>query len=75
MKEDFEEIQVLDFKKPKKTKPKAEASTFPSHSGKPAPKVEEDGKAKVVDHEKRYAQLLKRAVELLNKNNPELGTL
>lgn len=28
MKEDFEEIQVLDFKKPKKTKPKAEASTF-----------------------------------------------
>jgi hypothetical protein len=29
---------------------------------------------KVVDHEKRYIQLLKRATELLNKNNPELGT-
>ena len=30
---------------------------------------------KAVDHEERYKQLLKRAVELLNKNNPELGTL
>jgi translation initiation factor 2 subunit 2 len=29
---------------------------------------------KVVDHEKRYIQLLKRVTELLNKNNPELGT-
>jgi hypothetical protein len=28
----------------------------------------------VVDHEKRYIQLLKRVTELLNKNNPELGT-
>ena len=30
---------------------------------------------KAVDHEERYKQLLKRAVELLNKNNPELGNL
>jgi len=29
---------------------------------------------KVFDHEKRYIQLLKRATELLTKNNPELGT-
>lgn len=40
---------------------------------KPAPKVEEEPKVKVVDNEKRYGQLLKRAIELLNKNNPELG--
>lgn len=42
-------------------------------AAKPAPKVEEELKVKVVDNEKRYGQLLKRAIELLNKNNPELG--
>jgi hypothetical protein len=28
---------------------------------------------KVVDHEKRYIQLLRRVTEMLTKNNPELG--
>ena len=53
---------------------KARSQYLYSHLGKEAPKVEQEPKVKAVDHEKRYIQLLKRATELLNKNNPELGT-
>lgn len=77
MKEEFEEIQVVDFKKPKKTKAKDKepAGTGDLDTAKGTAIVEEKSKKeKNVDHEKRYAVLLKRAVELLIKNNPELGT-
>lgn len=42
----------------------------------PAPKVEESAKEKApepINHDKRYAVLLKRAIDLLNKNNPQLA--
>lgn len=77
MKEEFEEIQVVDFKKPKKTKAKdKEQNGTKSVQTDKAPQIveEKSKKEKALDHEKRYAVLLKRAVELLNKNNPELGT-
>lgn len=77
MKEEFEEIQVVDFKKPKKTKAKdKEQNGTKSVQTDKAPQIveEKSKKEKALDHEKRYAFLLKRAVELLNKNNPELGT-
>jgi hypothetical protein len=71
MTEEFEQVDVIQFTKPKKPK-KVEASKIIIELGKEvAPKVE--APAKVIDHDKRYIQLLKRATELLNKNNPELG--